>query len=60
MAQFSMRIGGASQGTSETSDLAVIGPEGRLPLRGHFLPGAYAVIFPLVRSDAIMSEGPAR
>ena len=24
------------------------------------MPGAYALIFPLVRSDAIMSEGPAR
>ena len=44
----------------DLGDLAVIGPEGRLPLRGHFLPGAYAVILPLAESDEIMREGPAR
>lgn len=41
-------------------DLAVIGPEGRLPLRGYLLPGAYAVTLPLAESDEIMREGPAR
>ena len=44
----------------DLGDLAAIGPEGRLPLRGHLLPGAYAVILPLAESDEIMREGPAR